>query len=284
MQEIPQKETTPFYPRSPYAVAKQYAFWQVSPARALMECDDTDALAVWSTSAVAYSPAFLCLTCSPLRMCLDIDMLAITCDRRPSLTPSPSSPLLSSLHQVINYREAYNMYATNGILFNHESPRRGPTFVTRKVTRAVARIKRGLQERLYLGNIDAKRDWGHARDYCEGMWLMLQQETPDDFVLATGETHTVREFVERAFAAVDVVIKWRGEGVNEVGFDEKHPERVVVAIDPAYFRPTEVDLLLGDPTKAKNVLKWERKVTFVELVNEMVAADLALVDKGDLTS
>ncbi|RYE84854.1 MAG: GDP-mannose 4,6-dehydratase, partial [Methanosarcinales archaeon] len=204
VQEIPQKETTPFYPRSPYAVAKQYAFWQ-----------------------------------------------------------------------CINYREAYDMFAVNGILFNHESPRRGPTFVTRKITRAVARIHRGLQHTLYLGNLDAKRDWGHAKDYVYGMYLMLQQEKPDDFVLATGETHTVREFVERAFAVVGTTVEWRGEGVDEIGVDAADASRKLVAIDAAYFRPTEVDLLLGDPTKAKTVLGWERKVTFPELVNEMVLGTCA---------
>jgi GDPmannose 4,6-dehydratase len=176
------------------------------------------------------------------------------------------------------------MFAVNGILFNHESPRRGPTFVTRKISRAVGRIHRGLQSTLYLGNLDAKRDWGHARDYCEGMWRILQQEKPDDFVLATGETHTVREFVEKAFAVVGTTIAWRGEGVEEVGYDAADAARVLVAVDPAYFRPTEVDLLLGDPSKAKKVLAWERAVTFDDLVTEMVIADLALVDKGDFTS
>lgn len=185
---------------------------------------------------------------------------------------------LSAPAQVINYREAYGMYASNGILFNHESPRRGPTFVTRKITRAVARIFRGLQHTIYLGNLDAKRDWGHARDYVFGMWLMLQQETPDDFVLATGETHTVREFVERSFAAVGIVIKWVGTGVDEKGVDKADEARVLVAVDPAYFRPTEVDLLLGDPSKAKAVLKWERKVTFPELVEEMVRGACACSD------
>jgi len=213
VQEIPQKETTPFYPRSPYAVAKQFAYWQ-----------------------------------------------------------------------CINYREAYGMFAVNGILFNHESPRRGPTFVTRKITRAVARIARGLQHTIYLGNLDAKRDWGHARDFVYGMWLMLQQEVPDDFVLATGETHTVKEFCEKAFAAIHVEIKWKGEGVEEKGVDAKDESRTLVAVDPAYFRPTEVDLLLGDPSKAKAVLGWERKVTFEELVKEMVQADLALVDRGEFSS
>ena len=212
VQETPQSETTPFYPRSPYAVAKQFAFWT-----------------------------------------------------------------------LVNYREAYGMFAANGILFNHESPRRGPTFVTRKVTRAVARIARGLQDTVFLGNLDAKRDWGHARDYVEGMWRMLQQERPDDFVLATGETHTVREFVERAFAVVGVAIEWRGEGEGEVGVDARDG-KVRVAIDAAYYRPTEVDLLLGSPAKAKRVLGWEATTPFPALVEEMVRADVALLDKGDLTS
>jgi GDPmannose 4,6-dehydratase len=213
VQETPQTETTPFYPRSPYAVAKQFAFWA-----------------------------------------------------------------------CINYREAYGIHASNGILFNHESPRRGPTFVTRKITRAVARILRGKQDRLFLGNIDSKRDWGHARDYCEGMWRILQQDTPDDFVLATGETHTVREFCERAFAAAGIVLAWRGEGVAEEGVDSAQPSRVLVSIDPAYFRPTEVDLLLGNPAKAKRVLGWEPTVPFAALVEEMVRADIKLVDAGDFTS
>jgi GDPmannose 4,6-dehydratase len=213
VRETPQSETTPFYPRSPYAVAKQFAYWQ-----------------------------------------------------------------------CINYREAYGMFAANGILFNHESPRRGPTFVTRKVTRAVARIARGMQDVIYLGNLDAKRDWGHARDYVEGMWAILQHDVPEDFVLATGETHTVREFVERAFAVVGVAIGWRGEGEAEVGFDAAAPEKVRVAIDPAYFRPTEVDLLLGNPAKAAKVLGWVPKTPFPALVEEMVRADLALLDKGDFTS
>jgi len=213
VREIPQTETTPFYPRSPYAVAKQYAYWM-----------------------------------------------------------------------VVNYREAFGMHATNGILFNHESPRRGPTFVTRKITRAVARIHRGLQQTLYLGNLDSKRDWGHARDYVEGMWRMLQQDEPDDYVLATGETHSVREFVERAFAAVGMEIAWVGErgSVSERGVDARDPDRVLVSVDARYFRPTEVDLLLGSPEKARRVLGWERTVTFPELVEEMVRADVALVDAGKL--
>jgi len=186
--------------------------------------------------------------------------------------------------QVINYREAYDMYACNGILFNHESPRRGPTFVTRKISRAVARIHRGLQNTLYLGNMDAKRDWGHARDYVEGMWRILQQATPDDYVLATNETHTVREFVEKAFAHVGTTVKWVGEGETEKGVDAANEARVLVAIDPAYFRPTEVDLLLGNPAKAAKVLGWVPRTPFPALVEEMVRADLALLDKGDFTS
>ena len=208
VREVPQSETTPFYPRSPYAVAKQYAFWI-----------------------------------------------------------------------LVNYREAYGMFLTNGILFNHESPRRGRTFVTRKITTAVANIIEGKQKCLYLGNIDAKRDWGHARDYVEGMWMMLQAEKADDFVLATGETHTVREFVELAFAHAGITIKWVGETgtVNEMAVDVSDEERVVVRIDPEYFRPTEVDLLLGDPTKAKTTLGWTSQTSFKKLVEEMVDADLAMV-------
>jgi GDPmannose 4,6-dehydratase len=208
--EVPQKETTPFYPRSPYGVAKQYAFWMLK-----------------------------------------------------------------------NYREAYGMHCSNGILFNHESPRRGPTFVTRKITRAVARISLGKQEKLTLGNINALRDWGHARDYVEGMWRMLQQDSPDDYVLATGEMHTVREFVELSFKHVGITIGWRGEEVDEVGFDTANPERVLVSINPKYFRPTEVEQLLGDPTKAQTVLGWERKVSFQGLVTDMMEGDLALAAKGD---
>jgi GDPmannose 4,6-dehydratase len=201
VQEVPQKETTPFYPRSPYAAAKLYAYW-------------------------------------------------IT----------------------VNYREAYGMHASNGILFNHEGPTRGETFVTRKITRAVAAIQLGLQDRLYLGNLDAKRDWGHARDYVEGMWRILQQPAPDDYVLATGEMHSVREFVELAFAEAGRQIAWKGQGVEEVGVDAKSGQ-VLVAIDPRYFRPTEVDELLGDPTKAHQMLGWRHKTTFKELVAEMVASD-----------
>jgi GDPmannose 4,6-dehydratase len=201
VRETPQRELTPFYPRSPYAVAKLYAYW-------------------------------------------------IT----------------------VNYREAYNMHASNGILFNHESPIRGETFVTRKITRAVAAIERGTQERLYLGNLDAKRDWGHARDYVEGMWRILQQDEADDYVLATGETHTVREFVELAFRQIDRDIEWRGSGADETGVC-KRTGQVLVALDAAYVRPTEVDLLLGDASKAAAKLGWKHRTTFPELVAEMVEAD-----------
>ncbi|MCX7801314.1 MAG: GDP-mannose 4,6-dehydratase [Fimbriimonadales bacterium] len=203
VQEIPQKETTPFYPRSPYAAAKLYAYWIVR-----------------------------------------------------------------------NYREAYGIFACNGILFNHESPIRGETFVTRKVTRAAARIAAGLQDRLYMGNLDALRDWGHARDYVEAMWLMLQQDEPDDYVVATGEQHSVRELVELTFDLVGMPIEWRGSGVNEVGV-QRGTDRVLVAIDPRYYRPTEVDTLLGDPTKAKTKLGWQPRVTFHELIREMVHSDVA---------
>jgi len=206
VMETPQKETTPFYPRSPYGAAKLYAYW-------------------------------------------------IT----------------------VNYRESYGMFACNGILFNHESPVRGETFVTRKITRAVARIVRGVQSELYLGNLDAKRDWGHARDYVEGMWRIVQQDQPDDFVLGTGETHSVREFVEKSFNHVGMPIKWSGKGVNEVGIDEASG-KTVVKIDPVYFRPTEVDLLLANPAKAREKLGWSHKVTFDELVREMVESDLAELD------
>ena len=203
VQETPQRETTPFYPRSPYAAAKLYAYW-------------------------------------------------IT----------------------VNYREAYGMHASNGILFNHESPLRGETFVTRKITRAVAAIECGTQNTLYLGNLDAKRDWGHARDYVEGMWRIVQHETPEDWVLATGTTTSVRRFVELAFAEVGRTIVWQGEGVDEQGRCARTGE-TLVAIDPRYFRPTEVDLLLGDPSKAKQKLGWEHSSTMEDLVREMVAADLA---------
>ena len=206
VQEVPQSETTPFYPRSPYAAAKLYAYW-------------------------------------------------IT----------------------VNYREAYGMHASNGILFNHESPIRGETFVTRKVTRAVAAIDRGLQSRFFLGNLNAKRDWGHARDFVEGMWLMMQQDSPDDYVLATGEAHSVREFVEKAFAHVGRKIVWKGAGVDEKGIDAASGA-VLVEIDPRYFRPTEVELLIGDPRKAHRKLGWRHRVTFEELVREMVDADRAAID------
>jgi GDPmannose 4,6-dehydratase len=205
VREIPQRETTPFYPRSPYAAAKLYAYW-------------------------------------------------IT----------------------VNYREAYGFHASNGILFNHEGPTRGETFVTRKISRAVAAIKLGLQDNLFLGNLDAKRDWGHARDYVEGMWRILQCPEPDDYVLATGETHSVREFVEKAFAQIGVEITWRGAAIEEKGIDARSG-RVLVQIDPRYFRPTEVDLLIGDPSKARSKLGWQHKVSFEQLVAEMVAADLKTV-------
>ena len=207
VQETPQTEATPFYPRSPYAAAKLYAYW-------------------------------------------------IT----------------------VNYREAYGMHASNGILFNHESPIRGETFVTRKITRAVAAIELGLQRHLYLGNLDAKRDWGHARDYVKGMWRIVQQPEPDDYVLATGEAHSVREFVALAFGEVGRTIAWRGRGVEEEGIDSASSE-VLVKIDPRYFRPTEVDLLLGDPSKAREKLGWKPRTPFAELVKEMVAEDLKTVKR-----
>lgn len=203
VQEVPQKESTPFYPRSPYGVAKLYGYW-------------------------------------------------IT----------------------VNYREAYGMFASNGILFNHESPIRGETFVTRKITRAVARIEVGLEDALYLGNLEAKRDWGHARDYVEGMHMILQAKMPDDFVLATGETRSVREMIELAFAEVGHRIEWRGRGVEETGIHTKSG-KTVVRIDPTYFRPTEVDLLIGDASKAREQLGWKPKRSFAQLVKEMVASDLA---------
>jgi len=180
---------------------------------------------------------------------------------------------------TVNYRESYDMFACNGILFNHESPRRGETFVTKKITQAVARIHQGRQNELRLGNMDAKRDWGHARDYVNAMWLMLQQEKPQDFVIATGETHTVREFVELAFAEVGITIEWQGSGVNEQGIDAK-TGRVLVKVDPKYFRPAEVELLLGDPTKAETELGWKRSVSFHELVAGMVKYDLENDDFG----
>ncbi|WEK02064.1 MAG: GDP-mannose 4,6-dehydratase [Candidatus Sphingomonas phytovorans] len=205
VQEVPQSETTPFYPRSPYAAAKLYAYW-------------------------------------------------IT----------------------VNYREAYGMHASNGILFNHESPLRGETFVTRKITRAVAAIHLGLQDMLWLGNIDAKRDWGHARDYVEGMWRIVQQDKGDDFVLATGQTQTVRSFVELSFAEVGISVDWSGTGIDEVGRCTR-TGKTLVKVDPRYFRPTEVDLLIGDPAKAKRVLGWEATTTLAELVSEMVREDLKSV-------
>lgn len=207
VQEIPQTETTPFYPRSPYGVAKLYGFWIVK-----------------------------------------------------------------------NYREAYNLFACNGILFNHESPLRGETFVTRKITRAAARIKMGLQEKVFLGNLNAKRDWGHAKDYVEGMWMMLQQDTPEDFVLATGETNTVRDFTTWAFAEAGITLEWKGENEAEKGYDAK-TGAVRVEVDPNYYRPTEVDLLVGDATKAKEKLGWQPTYTVKALVKEMVAADLELFSR-----
>ena len=198
VQQIPQTESTPFYPRSPYGIAKLYAFWITK-----------------------------------------------------------------------NYRESYNLFACNGILFNHESPRRGETFVTRKITRALNNIYNGTQEYLVLGNLDAKRDWGHSKDYIEGMWLMLQHDFPEDFVLATNQMHSVREFVEKAFAIRGYLIKWRGKGLDEVGYDS-HTTRVLIKVDKKYFRPAEVDLLLGDASKAKFELGWEPKISFDELIEEMV--------------
>ena len=209
VQETPQKETTPFYPRSPYAVAKLYAYW-------------------------------------------------IT----------------------VNYREAYGMYACNGILFNHESPVRGETFVTRKITRALARIKLGLQDCLFLGNLDAKRDWGHARDYIEMQWLMLQQEKPEDFVIATGVQYSVRDFVNAAAAEIGIAVTWRGSGVGEKGYDASG--NCIVQVDPRYFRPTEVETLLGDATKAREKLGWTPKITFAELVAEMVREDLKAAERDEL--
>jgi GDPmannose 4,6-dehydratase len=218
VQEVPQKETTPFYPRSPYGVAKLYAYW-------------------------------------------------IT----------------------VNYREAYGMFACNGILFNHESPIRGETFVTRKITRAAARMKLGLDEGLYLGNLDAKRDWGYAKDFVEAMWLMLQQDRPEDYVIATGESHSVREMVEKAFGEVGITIVWEGKGTQEVGKDAASG-KVVVQVDPRYFRPTEVDELLGDPSKARANLGWRPRVTFDDLVSMMVREDVKeaqrdhLVDRAGFTT
>lgn len=184
---------------------------------------------------------------------------------------------------LVNYREAYGMHLTNGILFNHESPRRGRTFVTRKITTGVARIVAGLDKTLYLGNLDAKRDWGHARDYVEGMWMMLQQEESDDYVLATGETHTVREFVEKSFGHAGIKIAWKGEKgtVDEIGVEEGNEDRVLVKIDPQYFRPTEVELLIGDPTKAKEKIGWTCTTKFEDLVKEMTEHDLKMV-RGEI--
>ena len=209
VQETPQRETTPFYPRSPYAVAKLYAHW-------------------------------------------------IT----------------------VNYREAYGMYACNGILFNHESPVRGETFVTRKITRALARIKLGMEKCLYLGNLSAKRDWGHAKDYVEMQWLMLQQEQPEDFVIATGEQYSVREFVQAAAAEIGITVRWRGSGLEEIGIDEH--DRCIVRVDPRYFRPTEVETLLGDATKARIKLGWQPRITFRELVAEMARSDLREAERDAL--
>jgi GDPmannose 4,6-dehydratase len=219
VQEVPQKETTPFYPRSPYAVAKMYAYW-------------------------------------------------IT----------------------VNYREAYGMFAVNGILFNHESPLRGETFVTRKITRGVAKIALGMQDKIYLGNMDAKRDWGHAKDYVEAMWLIMQQDVPEDFVIATGVTTAVRDFVKMAFAEVGAVLEFRGEGVEEKGYvvASNNPDfpieigKEVVAVDAAYFRPTEVDLLIGDPTKSKTKLGWKPKYDLPMLVNDMMTSDVRLFQREKL--
>ena len=219
VQEIPQNEKTPFYPRSPYAVAKLYAYW-------------------------------IC----------------------------------------VNYREAYDMFACNGILFNHESPVRGETFVTRKITRAVARIKMGLEKKLYLGNLDAKRDWGHAQDYVRSMWLILQQKEPDDYVVATGEAHSVREFVESAFREIEVEIEWQGQGLDEVGLAGSvgpdvagvRPGDRMVVVDPRYFRPTEVDFLLGDASKAREKLGWKPRVSFEEMVAQMVQEDLDQASRDQL--
>jgi len=204
VQAVPQNEETPFYPRSPYAVAKLYAYWIVR-----------------------------------------------------------------------NYREAYGMFACNGILFNHESPLRGETFVTRKITRAAAKIQMGLQDKLFLGNVDAQRDWGHAKDYVEGMWMMMQQEEPDDYVLATGETYSVRHFCNLAFKEVGIKLEWKGIGVEEKAYDSK-TGKALIEIDPKYFRPTEVELLIGDPTKAKTKLGWQHKHSLDQLVHDMVKADVAL--------
>ncbi len=210
VQEVPQSETTPFYPRSPYGAAKVYAYW-------------------------------------------------IT----------------------VNYREAYGMHASNGILFNHESPVRGETFVTRKITRALARIKEGLQDGLYIGNLESLRDWGHARDFVEAMWLILQQDEPDDYVIATGQQYSVRHFIEAASGELGMDIEWKGEGVDEVGIDQNTGKQII-AVDSRYFRPTEVESLLGDPSKAKRILGWEAKIPFSQLVSEMVTADLEAAKKDAL--
>ena len=209
VREVPQTETTPFYPQSPYGAAKVYAYW-------------------------------IC----------------------------------------VNYREAYGIYACNGILFNHESPIRGETFVTRKITRAVSRIHLGLQDRIFLGNLNARRDWGHAKDYVEAQWLILQQPEPDDYVIASGEQHSVREFVEMAFKEVDIEIRWEGKGVDEKGIDSKSG-KVLVEVDPSYFRPTEVESLLGDPTKAKEKLGWKPKISFSDMVAEMVREDIQEAKKDE---
>lgn len=246
VQEIPQTETTPFYPRSPYGTCVPRSYASYASYAFLLHAWSNDLTRLfWELGRAGVAKQFAFWT-------------------------------------VVNYREAYNMFAVNGILFNHESPRRGPTFVTRKITRAVARIFRGRQECLFLGNLDSERDWGHAKDYVEGMWMMMQAETPSDYVLATNEKHSVREFVERAFAHVGTRIEWRGErgSLEEHGVDAENPERVIVRIDPQYFRPTEVDLLIGDPAKAKRELGWQPKVTFEDLVTEMVDADLAMLDHG----
>jgi GDPmannose 4,6-dehydratase len=210
VQEIPQKEITPFYPRSPYGVSTLFAHWITK-----------------------------------------------------------------------NYREAFGIFACSGILFNHESPIRGETFVTRKIARAVARIKYGLQDALYLGNLEALRDWGHARDYVEAMWLMLQQDIPDDFVIASGKNHSVREFVELAFAEIGITIAWKGTGVNEIGYDQESGEELIF-IDPRYFRPAEVDLLIGDASKAFTKFGWEPKITFQELIKEMIENELKSISQCSL--
>ena len=208
VQEVPQNENTPFYPRSPYGVAKLYAYWIVK-----------------------------------------------------------------------NYREAYKMFACNGILFNHESPLRGETFVTRKITRAVAKINLKIQEKLFLGNLDAKRDWGHAKDYVEGMWKMLQYKQPEDFVLATGKTHTIREFCELSFNEIGVTINWKGEGINEVGIDDATGKEII-AVDSSYYRPTEVDLLVGDAKKASKILNWTPKTNLKSIIKEMISSDLENIKKS----